>query len=1161
MMKSKDSSNKQSSLGKANQPATQKTAQSPTVAEAIQRVMQASPQQLLSTEQGQQDIQVLQQYLGNQGVGRLIQAMQTSPDGMPADFAHIEQAAALLNTVQQPRLNESNQHDSQAPISPAASLDTITPESDTPIHQIAKSGFQGAGENLPYSALIQTAFGKYSLSQVRAYTNQSAQAANKSIGAAGYAMDNKIAFRDSDPDLWVVAHEAAHIIQQQRGVDVKNGVGEIGDSHEQHANSVADAVVQGQSAESLLSSYSSASISSGDMNSDQALQLSAIDETKTERDEECKTPAGAIIEYFENYFEDLGDFELSINKLQLLGENDPTEIDRPKKVIATITKDTIREKDREDDKTMMKQITNMGEDETKILTGIRAKEFFNAGHLIASTLMDGDPNNKQASYEYYNLAPQQKRLNQTIYFNAIENSVSGVAKLGAKVEMEVTLEYTKDNYEVSVAQLIKNKVLVGKMDNDQQGATIEIYDGDDNEVDLVFTKDVDDIVTIPHRIPKIWEVKTTVIEQPSAKLDLSKYKDPDNELRLFRYYSAKAGAGVIREKSAVTDADYIVEEKNVQRFFKNTEESNANKPITIILDDKQEDWEEGYKTTTGKKPKTYGLCKGIVAIIGGHFKTIEACQDHIEDSTVIFPNLALSTKDDGGAGKEFAKNYHSKVNPPQITLGEPFAYHISGSEDLNTTTVAKKTDKAVTLPQQIFRHFKSTQWVPSINTISLDLTAYVKKYFKSINTNDDIITALGGMGKVIKNQLIKHFITNYEVLKKFSKFYNSESDYESGSELSDNFLNAIEIFKTANTSEEIVECLMGINNILNNIIEDFDQDHQEEENSDDIKIEALKDYKDLVGLITRLEIFSDLENLTIKLPNYHDKTDKEIIHQMGQSSDNSQFTAVRKLIHKYFGILSKHGLSGEYPDWDFDASETEAMTSDEPSLDEDGDVEIGSQETLSPIGDIDSQHSNFEYFYGPISFSPSLDFDKDLPTPSYLNDSDSYGSFFDFDKSFSQSPFLTDNHNSQSSDKKRKRKVEEVEEGEEGRPKKKLKETEEPANEIGPSIEMIEQLKNAGMWFYSEGWSQEMVEEPADEIDLEMLDGPAYEVDMKLFNEEQQEILKEIEEVVNEKAAWFHIDRTRTKEVLHLYKAYLIEKGLEPNYIHINQILKELGII
>ena len=46
--------------------------------------------------------------------------------------------------------------------------------------------------------------------------------------------------------------KAAHVVQQRAGVSLKGGVGEVGDRYEQHADAVADLVVQGKPAESLL---------------------------------------------------------------------------------------------------------------------------------------------------------------------------------------------------------------------------------------------------------------------------------------------------------------------------------------------------------------------------------------------------------------------------------------------------------------------------------------------------------------------------------------------------------------------------------------------------------------------------------------------------------------------------------------------------------------------------------------------------------------------------------------------------------------------------------------------------------------------------------------------------------------------------------------------
>lgn len=123
------------------------------------------------------------------------------------------------------------------------------------VHTIAAAGVQGSGSKLPHYDKIQASFGSHDVSHVQAYTESQAAAASRAIGAQAYATGIKVAFADSSPSLHTAAHEAAHIIQQQAGVHLKDGVGEIGDSYEQHADRVADAVVQGKSAETILNKF------------------------------------------------------------------------------------------------------------------------------------------------------------------------------------------------------------------------------------------------------------------------------------------------------------------------------------------------------------------------------------------------------------------------------------------------------------------------------------------------------------------------------------------------------------------------------------------------------------------------------------------------------------------------------------------------------------------------------------------------------------------------------------------------------------------------------------------------------------------------------------------------------------------------------------------
>jgi hypothetical protein len=126
------------------------------------------------------------------------------------------------------------------------------------VHDIAAQGTQGSGGSLPYLDKIQSSFGSHDVSNVQAYSGGNAVAANESLGANAYASGNKVAFKGST-DLHTAAHEAAHIVQQRSGVSLSGGVGQSGDSYEQHADAVADAVVQGKSAEGLLNRFAGGS--------------------------------------------------------------------------------------------------------------------------------------------------------------------------------------------------------------------------------------------------------------------------------------------------------------------------------------------------------------------------------------------------------------------------------------------------------------------------------------------------------------------------------------------------------------------------------------------------------------------------------------------------------------------------------------------------------------------------------------------------------------------------------------------------------------------------------------------------------------------------------------------------------------------------------------
>ena len=119
------------------------------------------------------------------------------------------------------------------------------------VHAHAAEGTKGSGGTLPHLAQIQKSFGAHDVSKVQAYSGGAAQQACEGMGAEAFATGDKVAFKGGT-DLHTSAHEAAHIVQQREGVSLSGGVGKSGDSYEQNADQVADAVVAGKSAEGLL---------------------------------------------------------------------------------------------------------------------------------------------------------------------------------------------------------------------------------------------------------------------------------------------------------------------------------------------------------------------------------------------------------------------------------------------------------------------------------------------------------------------------------------------------------------------------------------------------------------------------------------------------------------------------------------------------------------------------------------------------------------------------------------------------------------------------------------------------------------------------------------------------------------------------------------------
>ena len=130
------------------------------------------------------------------------------------------------------------------------------------VHAAAARGVATSSSALPHADAIQRAFGRHDISSVQAHTGREAAESARDMGADAYATGDHVVLGKGN-DLATVAHEAAHVVQQRGGVQLKGGVGEEGDAYEQNADEVAERVVQGKSAEDLLDRYAGGGTASG----------------------------------------------------------------------------------------------------------------------------------------------------------------------------------------------------------------------------------------------------------------------------------------------------------------------------------------------------------------------------------------------------------------------------------------------------------------------------------------------------------------------------------------------------------------------------------------------------------------------------------------------------------------------------------------------------------------------------------------------------------------------------------------------------------------------------------------------------------------------------------------------------------------------------------
>ena len=143
------------------------------------------------------------------------------------------------------------------------------------IHAAAGRGIASSSVALPHRDIIQAAFGpQHDLAAIQAHIGGVSTDACHDMGANAFATAGHIAFAAS-PDIRTAAHEAAHVVQQARGVRLQSEVGMAGDVYERHADAVADRVAAGSSAADLLAE--TPSMAAGGVNR-QPANASVLDE-------------------------------------------------------------------------------------------------------------------------------------------------------------------------------------------------------------------------------------------------------------------------------------------------------------------------------------------------------------------------------------------------------------------------------------------------------------------------------------------------------------------------------------------------------------------------------------------------------------------------------------------------------------------------------------------------------------------------------------------------------------------------------------------------------------------------------------------------------------------------------------------------------------------
>ena len=227
-----------------------------------------------------------------------VELIRSSASSSPTPHAAADADLPAVPNEASPAGDAGGRRHDDAPVQARTDADALPgTASEVGVHAAAAQGISTPSSSLPHSDAIQRSFGSHDISSVQAHTGPEAAASARAMNADAYATGNHIVLGDR-ADLHTASHEAAHIVQQRRGVQLKGGVGDAGDAYERHADAVADRVVAGRSAEDLLDAGATGGATSAVQRKETKDDAAILDNQAHLKNTDVEIPAleGALLE-------------------------------------------------------------------------------------------------------------------------------------------------------------------------------------------------------------------------------------------------------------------------------------------------------------------------------------------------------------------------------------------------------------------------------------------------------------------------------------------------------------------------------------------------------------------------------------------------------------------------------------------------------------------------------------------------------------------------------------------------------------------------------------------------------------------------------------------------------------------------------------------------